>query len=571
MWAKMGTRGRTAADAAVALTAGAFTIVMLSEGGLGTAEPGYRALDLLGVGLTVATAAPLLFARRFPGFAWGVVALASLLLIVSNYGLDVPPGPLIAACVLAEAVGGGETPRRRLVAAVSVAAYLPVAFILMALAGKSIADMSSGLFAWAVMFALVWIAGDRSRLRHERIVELEERARLREQEMAAQRRAAAAEERTLIARELHDSAGHAINVILVQAGAARLLHERDPERSRRAIETIEEVAHSTIADIDRLVRALRTAPTDASPAPATVANATPHNASPLSTNPHNPSPHSSNSRGAVPSGATPASMTPSGMAPSGTAPGCTATSSTVPSNTTPSSTTLSSTAQSGAMPDAVMPGTVIPGTTRPGTAMSGTARPGTAMSGTARPGTAMRGGTTPTGTTPGDLVAGAGTRAGRACRAVDRDDTTLGAATWADVIPADPAPADTAALEQLVDRHRASGLRVAATFHGAPRGLPSGVAWAAYRILQEALTNAARHGSGSAEVRMSYGPAAVDIVVSNPVGDQTRPGGGMGIIGMKERAALLDGTLDADPEDAGTFRLRARLPYVAPVAMETPA
>ena len=78
-----------------------------------------------------------------------------------------------------------------------------------------------------------------------------------EREAERERRLAAAEERTRIARELHDSAGHAINVILVQAGAARLLHDRDPDGSRQAITTIEEVARGTIGEIDGLVRALR--------------------------------------------------------------------------------------------------------------------------------------------------------------------------------------------------------------------------------------------------------------------------------------------------------------------------
>ena len=66
-----------------------------------------------------------------------------------------------------------------------------------------------------------------------------------------------AEERTRIARDLHDSAGHAINVILVQAGAARLLRDKDPVRATEALETIEEVARETLGDIDRMVRALR--------------------------------------------------------------------------------------------------------------------------------------------------------------------------------------------------------------------------------------------------------------------------------------------------------------------------
>jgi len=70
-------------------------------------------------------------------------------------------------------------------------------------------------------------------------------------EVEAERAAVA--ERTRIARDLHDSAGHAINVILVHAGAGRL-HADDPERARQAFATIEEVARETVGEIDRMVR-----------------------------------------------------------------------------------------------------------------------------------------------------------------------------------------------------------------------------------------------------------------------------------------------------------------------------
>jgi signal transduction histidine kinase len=109
----------------------------------------------------------------------------------------------------------------------------------------------------ALLFAGAWISGDRTRLRGLQVGELRQRARRAELEAERERRLAAAEERTRIARELHDSAGHAITVILVQAGAARLLHARDPAGSQRAISTIEAVARDTIGKIDRLVRALR--------------------------------------------------------------------------------------------------------------------------------------------------------------------------------------------------------------------------------------------------------------------------------------------------------------------------
>jgi signal transduction histidine kinase len=98
--------------------------------------------------------------------------------------------------------------------------------------------------------------------------------------------------------------------------------------------------------------------------------------------------------------------------------------------------------------------------------------------------------------------------------------------------------------------------------------LPRNVTWAAYRILQEALTNAARHGRGSADVAVWFEPDAVKITVTNPTANGApqggqqgpAPGGGHGVVGMRERATLLGGTLQAH-SDNGVFRLHARLPH----------
>jgi signal transduction histidine kinase len=225
------------------------------------------------------------------------------------------------------------------------------------------------------------------------MAELEERALRAEREAERERRLAAAEERTRIARDLHDSAGHAINVILVQAGAARLLSEKDPERAKAALETIEEVARETVEDIDQLVRVLRD--DDGSPEPAR------------------------------------------------------------------------------------------------------------------------------------------------------------------DVEP----PLGLAALDTLAERHRAAGLEMTVHVDGSRRDLAPGLDQAAYRILQEALTNAARHGRGRAEVDITFGSSALDITVTNPVPpDSVAVGGGHGIVGMRERAALLGGSLRSSAAD-GVFRIDARLPY----------
>jgi signal transduction histidine kinase len=241
-----------------------------------------------------------------------------------------------------------------------------------------------------------WLAGDRARLRRERMVELEERALRAERDAERERRLAAAEERARIARDLHDSAGHAINVILVHAGLGRLRTREGPDDVREAFETIEEVARETVGELDQLVGVLR----EGNPA--------------------------TNGRNEV-----------------------------------------------------------------------------------------------------------------------------------------EPPPG-LAALDALLQRHRAAGLEVTATVTGERRPLSPGVDRGTYRILQEALTNAARHGAGSARVELAFGPDALDLTVANPVlpKEAARPvGGGHGVIGMRERATGLGGSLDAAERD-GHFQVHARLPFL---------
>jgi signal transduction histidine kinase len=351
-----------AGDAALAGAAFAATLALLATGvsaNAGEAHP----LDALGVVLAGVSSLPLLAWRRAPVATFVVTALASAALNALGYDGGPPVGPTLAlyGLVLRREEAGRST---RVTLAVVVA-----------------------------MFA-VWTAADRTRLRRQRVTELEERAARAERDAERERRLAAAEERTRIARDLHDSAGHAINVILVQAGAARLLHDRDPAGSRAAIETIEAVARDTIAEIDQLVRALR-------------------------------------------------------------------------------------------------------------------------------------------------------------------DD-----GEGAEVEP----PPGLSALERLAERHRASGLSVAVRYEGRPRALAPAVDQAAYRILQESLTNAARHGAGSATVDVTYADAALELAVANPVeGEVSAAGGGHGLDGMRERAALLGGRLEAGAR-AGEWRVWARLPAGDPRA-----
>jgi signal transduction histidine kinase len=366
-------------DSALAVGAFAASLALLAVGENQDGGDGFGALDVVAVAFT---SLPLVAWRRAPLVVFVVTALASSVSFAISEPVGPPIGPTIAVYLLAFS-GDGSRERTRLTLGV-VAVMLAVHVVAGGILG---AEILFGITVWGG----AWLAGDRTRLRRERMAELEERALRAEREAERERRLAAAEERARIARDLHDSAGHAINVILVHAGMGRLQTERDPDKAREAFQTIEEVARETVGEIDQLVRVLRD--------------------------------------------------------------------------------------------DASLPGEVEP-------------------------------------------------------------------------------PAGLASLEGLVERQRAAGLDVTSTVHGEPRQLPSGVDRGAYRIIQEALTNAARHGNGNARVQIAYEGSDLDVFVENVLvpGRPARvEGGGHGLVGMRERVALLGGTLEAGPRD-GRFEVRARLP-----------
>jgi signal transduction histidine kinase len=370
-------------------TAIAVAVLVASLGLLaaGESEAGAGDLDVPGVLFTALASLPLVARRVAPLPVFVLTALASAV----AYGVAEPVGPPIGPTVaLYSAAAGGEASRGRTRLTLALVAAMLVAHATAA-GGFPSAEILYGGLLWGG----AWIAGDRTRLRRERMAELEERARRSERDAERERRLAAAEERGRIARDLHDSAGHAINVILVHAGLGRISTERDPESTREAFATIEEVARETVGEIDQMVRVLR---------------------------------------------------------------------------------------EDASMPEEVEP------------------------------------------------------------------------------------PPGLAALEGLVERHRAAGLGVTTRIAGDPRPLHPAVDRGAYRILQEALTNAARHGDGSAEVEVAFGDGELELDVANPLAADRHArasgGGGHGVVGMRERAQLLGGSLEAGVHE-GRFRLRARLPFAA--------
>ena len=116
-------------------------------------------------------------------------------------------------------------------------------------------------------------------------------------------------------------------------------------------------------------------------------------------------------------------------------------------------------------------------------------------------------------------------------------------------------------LGALLERVRAAGLPVELTVEGEPRRLPPGIDRSAYRIVQEGLTNTLKHaGPAHASVRLRYADRALELEVLDDGRGPTGAGGGFGLVGMRERAALYGGVLAADGRPGGGYALRARLP-----------
>jgi len=135
-------------------------------------------------------------------------------------------------------------------------------------------------------------------------------------------------------------------------------------------------------------------------------------------------------------------------------------------------------------------------------------------------------------------------------RAADPPDTT-------------PQPGLTT-VSMLVDQIRRAGLPVELAVEGERRPLPAGVDLSAYRIVQEALTNALKHaGPVPTHVQIRYGAQSVEVEVwdqGSGLSAEAVPGAGQGLIGMQERVALYGGTFESGPRPGAGFAIRARLP-----------
>jgi signal transduction histidine kinase len=348
---------------------GEFSISMLGDEPAAT----YLLLAASSIALLWRKSQPLvvMFATLGASLVWDVIGLAG--------------GPSLAIFVSLYGVGRYIADNRTSFLAVAAALVLVVANDLIESEPVSVIGVSLALVL------LAWYVGRRVRGRRAYLALVEERAKYLERERAAEAQRAVDEERTRIARELHDLVAHRVSMITVQAGAAQTVAVSDPERALRAMEAVEKEGREALEELRQVLGVLR------------------------------------------------ADGERDGLVP-------------------------------------------------------------------------LHG---------------------------------------------------LADIPDLVAEMRGAGIDVSLSIEGVPAGLPARVDLAAFRIVQEALTNVVKHGGPDprAEVRLSSDDQMLIIEVTDRgSGVSTLPGSGQGLAGMRERAALLGGAFEAGPRPGGGFQIMARVP-----------
>jgi signal transduction histidine kinase len=218
---------------------------------------------VLGVVLALLGSLPILVRRRWPLGVLGVVEVAvALHLAVVDANLRTGTlGLAVAVYTVAARLPRDASFR----AAVTVAAINAVIFIALLAEGRI--DAAPNLFMLTVLAAGSWALGDNIGTRRAYLAGLEERAARLEREQRESSERAVLDERSRIARELHDVVAHHVSAIAVQAGAAEEIAEQDPRRAREVLATIQSTSRQALAEMRALVGVLRDEPDEQHLAP----------------------------------------------------------------------------------------------------------------------------------------------------------------------------------------------------------------------------------------------------------------------------------------------------------------
>ena len=206
---------------------------------------------VVGLALLALQVGPLLWRRTNPSLVLLVVAGAFGARVLLGFNPGIAGFGLLVAMY---SVSAYEVGARRVFFLVLAGLGFAAGFVVFGVTGN---PRSFAITVPSLFFVAAWLIGDYLRTRRAYVTQLEERAARLERERDQDRRLAADEERTRIARELHDVVAHDVSVIAIQAGAARAVQASKPEAAARALGLIETTARETLIELNRLLGVLR--------------------------------------------------------------------------------------------------------------------------------------------------------------------------------------------------------------------------------------------------------------------------------------------------------------------------
>ncbi len=242
-----------AADAllAVGLLAVGLPQLFLEELPAGDSYEGFRSPDVWDGLLVTAVTMALTWRRRHPMPVLLFIISGELVMAVLHYPPSVPDVVAFLMAVYSVAAHRG-------LAQSALGGVTAFVYFLTYLLVLPVSAAPEVLITDCALVIGVWVLGRNLRLRRAYFAELEDRAARLERARGTDARAARVEERSRIARELHDVVAHHVSVMTVQAGAARRIIDRDPGSAREAMSTIEEVGRTALSEMRRIVGVLRT-------------------------------------------------------------------------------------------------------------------------------------------------------------------------------------------------------------------------------------------------------------------------------------------------------------------------
>lgn len=210
------------------------------------------ALAILGTVQTL----PLIWRRRQPGLAAGIIVLAHLIQVGVTYEL-LPSQISVPITIYTLAAYGRRWQSFAGLAAGLVGSLLASVRIGAWASDNSIQGTALNFIGLSLLVLVAWTFGDLARTRRLSLQTLEDRARRLETEREQERALAAADERSHIAREMHDIVAHSLSVIITQSDGARYASEHDPQIARETLATIAQTGRSSLREMRRLLGVLR--------------------------------------------------------------------------------------------------------------------------------------------------------------------------------------------------------------------------------------------------------------------------------------------------------------------------